>query len=122
MKHIAALAALAFPVASNAAAPAPASAASPSIDDGHCVLALYMIVALNDTKQAKLSEDSAKAARDGFLYYSGKLSARGDAGFRAAVNAAAKDKTADLATVGTACIRRMGEQLDKAEAAVKAAK
>lgn len=104
------------------AAPAPPPPAGASVDDGHCVVAFYMIVALRDSQQANFSEDSEKMARDGFLYYSGRLNARADeAGLRLAVANALKDTHADIAAVAASCLQRMGGPLGKTEDAIKAA-
>jgi len=103
------------------AAPAPRPAAPGSaVEDAHCVVAFYMIAMLHEAKQGSISDEGAKMAKDGFLFYSGKLGGHtDDASLRAAIGAALKDKQADLKATATACLGRMGDRLEKTEEVVK---
>ena len=105
-----------------AAAAAPATTPAPVADDAHCVLAFYLITILHEMKQGGISDEGATNARDGFLYYSGRLSGHtGDGALRTAIASAAKDKSADVKAIATSCLHAMGERLEKTEQAVKAA-
>jgi hypothetical protein len=121
MRYFIAAAGLALGVPAVSRAATPASAAT-AIDDARCVFAFYSIAVLHDAKQGSFSDEGAKMARDGFLYYSGRLGDRtNDASLRSAVVEATKDKQADVKAIATSCLRRMGDQLSKTEEAVKSA-
>jgi hypothetical protein len=122
-----------FPVAAmvlalSASAPAAAAPSAPGApanslaSDARCLVSFYFVVVLHDAKQGTFTDEGANAARDGFLYYAGRLNSRtNDAGIRAAVAEALKDKSTDVKAAAEACLHAMADPLDKTQDAVKSA-
>jgi len=111
---------LAAPFAPVAAAPAPP--AGTIVDDARCLVSFYFLTFLHDAKEGGVTDEGAAMARDGFIYYSGRLNARANqAAIGSAIAEALKDKSTDVKATATSCLHAMGDPLNKTEETLKAA-